>query len=875
MNFAYNVLKYTLKSKSVADATMPPEPENNSTPLMTEKQMKLLNLGKEMTRVKLYKKTSFVDSVQNDNSLKFLSNNLSSVMNNRIPNAIKNEHLNNITNNQNPSEFIANIANIIVGNDVLTNCISQFATNSLAPMLLSNFVMPVIGIIATTMISMCLSDIFSSGSDDSENGFQLILNEMREGFRIINEHLQTIRREMREGFDNLKYQIDILSNILKYGIYNLSQDINKIQLQISRLELVVTRRFDIIDKNLLLLEKLIGSSMADISWFNIKELLTNYSNYSIRFNKLMDYTDLIKTASVIENAIINPPMLKWINGKYLLDKQHTMDHDVSYFRNNSFGNIIGWFTSKDIIDHQLIKTLFDIYFMVLNDIKSYNKQYDKQNIMLNNIKQSINNYKIIEIPSLTITNKTHEIVNMFDNISNSITNNNTQIHEIQNILSDLNFDNIIKPFKPNFTTLYGGFDGFSDCNEWDCRVGNGVYPYTNRIQRWIISELKYKLDIFMTDCNDNTNIILYPINNALTKTGVYNIPIVFKNHQLNRIMNRPIFKIFTNAEKDNLGKLHYEYIVEFIKNDIMTFEELDVAPGSYCPNFNLESESDHVINKNLYYNFKVLVFWSPYNSNQNILIAEMISNNHESIPFSRDGHIIIDDYKQKYDTLIENHNRGLQIGHPVSISFVHTNCGKCFIHPYWSHHYIEKTVKQHNFSNPTFTPNYEILKNNLIKQIELKNLKSIDNILEDTQIYWNTIRKNLRWLYILNKEQLLTTQTTQIQTQINILDDIKQLFDKSYNSVSIDIAYSTFKENTLSIINNNSVLPVNLSNECLDIICNTIDSLIQMNNNEEEEVIVNEEENKKHILQQENDMLKIEIININKKLDLLMQTLIK
>jgi hypothetical protein len=65
--------------------------------------------------------------------------------------------------------------------------------------------------------------------------------------------------------------------------------------------------------------------------------------------------------------------------------------------------------------------------------------------------------------------------------------------------------------------------------------------------------------------------------------------------------------------------------------------------------------------------------------------------------------------------------------------------------------------------------------NNLIKQIELKNLKSIDNILEDTQIYWNTIRKNLRWLYILNKEQSLTPQTTQIQTQINILDDIKQL----------------------------------------------------------------------------------------------------
>jgi hypothetical protein len=876
MNFVYNVSKFTLKSTPVADATLPPETE--FTPLITEKQMKLLNLGREMTQVKLSKNTSFADSIENNNSLKYLSTNLSSVMNNKVSNVIKEQHLSNIESKLTPSVFETSISSMINANDVLSNCVSQMAS-SIAPMLLSNFIMPVIGNIASCMINMFLSEIFSNESEQS-NMLSVVLNEIREGFRIIGEQLQTIRREMHEGFDKLKCQIDTMVKLLNYGIYNMTKDLEKIQIQLSRTELVMIKRFDIIDKNILLLENLIGSSMLDISWFNIKDVLTNYSNYNNRFNKIMDYKDLIKTASVIENTIINPPMLKWLNGKYLLDKQHTSDIDLLYFRNNTFGNIIGWFTNKDIIDHQLIKTLFDIYFMVLSDIRTHNKQYDVQKVILNNIKQSINNYKIIEIPSVIITNKNQEIIDMFNQIDNTIlTNNDVLTNEI------LNIDNIIKPYNPNFTTLYRGFDGFSDCNYWDYKICDGNYPYTNRIQRWIMSELKYKLNIFMDEYKDNTNIILYPINNALTKTGVYDIPIVFKNHQLNKIMNNSSFNIFKIAEKKNLGKLHYEYHVEFIQNDIMTFEELDVAPGSYGACYQSSSElyggdlfTDCVIGKKLYYNFKVLVYWIPYNSNQNIMIVEMLNNNHESIPLSRDGNIIIDNFSEKYAKLLEQHSKGLQIGHPVSMSFVHSNIGRFSLHPYWSHHYIEKTIKQHNFNNPTFTSNYEIVKNNLIKKIESNNLIIINKIIEDTQTYWNNIRKNLRWLYILNKEQSLLPLSMQIQTQINILDNMVQLFDKSYNAFDINIMYSTFKQNTLSIINN-TVEPVILPNECLNIICDTIDSLIQMNNieeiNEDSEEDNENFESKLLSYKQENDMLKSELRNMNNKLDLLMSMMNK
>ena len=134
-------------------------------------------------------------------------------MNNKVSNVIKEQHLSNIENvsgvgKLTTPDFGTTISSMINVNDVLTNCVSQM-TSSIAPMLLSNFIMPVIGNIASCMINMFLSEIFSNESEQS-NMLSVVLNEIREGFRIIGEQLQTIRREMHEGFDNLKCQIDTI-----------------------------------------------------------------------------------------------------------------------------------------------------------------------------------------------------------------------------------------------------------------------------------------------------------------------------------------------------------------------------------------------------------------------------------------------------------------------------------------------------------------------------------------------------------------------------------------------------------------------------------------------------------------------------------------
>ena len=70
----------------------------------------------------------------------------------------------------------------------------------------------------------------------------------------------------------------------------------------------------------------------------------------------------------------------------------------------------------------------------------------------------------------------------------------------------------------------------------------------------------------------------------------------------------------------------------------------------------------------------------------------------------------------------------------------------------------------------------------------------------------------------------------------------------------------------MAIINGHIIVPVTLSNECLDVICDTIDSLINIDETKEDD----DEESEISFYKQENDILKLEIASINRKLDLLL-----
>ena len=81
--------------------------------------------------------------------------------------------------------------------------------------------------------------------------------------------------------------------------------------------------------------------------------------------------------------------------------------------------------------------------------------------------------------------------------------------------------------------------------------------------------------------------------------------------------------------------------------------------------------------------------------------------------------------------------------------------------------------------------------------------------------------------------------------------------------------YTAFRRDTMAIINGNSIAPVTLSNECLDVIYDTIDSLINIDEtNEDDDDVADASEIS--FYKQENDMLKLEIASINRKLDLLL-----
>jgi phage anti-repressor protein len=84
----------------------------------------------------------------------------------------------------------------------------------------------------------------------------------------------------------------VFGNLLKYGIYNLSQDIDKIQTQISRVELVVIKRFDIIDKN-----------VAKYLGINLSTLRKRLANAFSKTNKFIENVDFIKIQTGITSSI--------------------------------------------------------------------------------------------------------------------------------------------------------------------------------------------------------------------------------------------------------------------------------------------------------------------------------------------------------------------------------------------------------------------------------------------------------------------------------------------------------------------------------------------------------------------------------------------
>jgi hypothetical protein len=836
--------------------------------LMAEKQGRLLN------RSSVLPQTTLRENIITANpSTKFVAQNMSKIMRKTINPLISEPHINQMMSNPVISNMGANVLGLIQTNDILSGMIGNTLLST-APAMLSNFVLPVIGSIAMHMVTSFMMEMFSDNQEDET--LKHVMNEIREGFRILGQQLNQIRQEMHEGFGNIKKQISDVSRILDMGIYNITLDIDRVQSSVARSEHVMTTRFDILDKNLLVSEHLIGTSIGDMSWRIINDAIKNYADHRIRFGKHMGYTELVGIARIIENTIRNPPMLNWINGKFLLEKEHTPDLDTRYFRNKSFGSMIGWFTGKLLMDPFLVKTLFDVYVQIRHNIRNINRTYDQNGSMLNMIGQIIMTHKQITVSGSTHTTKKEQIVGAFNQIDNVIKKHKQKNNSDLIYADPLRDEQIMVPFRRTHTELYGGFYNKSDCYDWDCRICNGDYPYTNRIQRWIMWEIRDRAREFAEQSVIAGSIIVYPIKDAMKLTGMYDIPMVFNNHWLNRMLGSVTYKLFRVCEAHGFGKLSFEYKTTFIPTDHMIVRESDCVPGSMFPDFETSANpgdnwenggwpvyAENVVGKSLHYNFTIIVSWIPHGSVQKITISEITSRSHDSVPFTFDKQII-DRYDEKYARIQADHREGKQIPAAYTFSFIHSNCGYLMPHPWWNYHYVEKAIQTYGFSVPIHTPDYQRLTSDMIRRANATNLTIVRNICEDTTQSFNQIRGCLRWIATAN--QVAGMDQAPLTTHINTIDNVIQLFDNTWNTAIMEQQYITYKQQVLGTI----TVPCTdlmITDTYLTMAYDSIDVIHQLNYDTD-----STDETEKS-LEIENTQLKDEIHAMHEKLNLLLSTI--
>jgi hypothetical protein len=101
-----------------------------------------------------------------------------------------------------------------------------------------------------------------------------------------------------------------------------------------------------------------------------------------RFGVIMEKRDLLKILTTIESAIINPPMLDFSNGYYLLQKSYTIkvDNKVADFWSN-----LGFLTGKSLPNINMLCDLLDNYIQIRMELINQGIVYDPNMIIRSKI----------------------------------------------------------------------------------------------------------------------------------------------------------------------------------------------------------------------------------------------------------------------------------------------------------------------------------------------------------------------------------------------------------------------------------------------------------------------------------------------------------
>ena len=578
------------------------------------------------------------------------------------------------------------------------------------------------------VMALCLV-ISVSGMLDDNDGIDsnyIYFSHIMLAIKEIQQQLHTIQVQLNSRFDNLEKQLERVSKTLNYAIYNVKSQIDYLINDQHRNSIMINFKLNAISNQINSIELILGNGIKEIQWRPVYEMINDYQQYNTRFGVNMEKRELLKIITTIESAIMNPPMLDFSNGHYLLQKSYTIEVDNKVVE---FWSNLGFLTGKSLPNIDMLCDLLDNYIQIRMELINQEIVYDPNMIIRTKIINYLKQFATITFDVEYIQSIIQNIIETNNQIKIIIDTINTQQSEI---LIHMHLDDeLMEPF---YRERKDGLH-LAGINYIDCRGEDRSGDYG--ISQWLINDRKLLELKFRRQYNlIGRKIIIKGMPgitgfNKVDATGCYDLPIICRNQSIFASIDSQL-STFIQAEKEGYGELQFHYFVNCNEQppDLkkIAIQMFDGFTNSYC----VEKIGTRIIPKNvvcgqyLYFTFTIKCLWYSNQTHKTSELGVFISNQTKSTR-TIDKNFIATVYR-------------------IDI----TNDFSKYTHPYIITKYVneEQLINSSEFQ---FTPSSSLTTITQLYANKILSTKLVNNekIMIATQEHYNIIRRGLKQLKLI------------------------------------------------------------------------------------------------------------------------------
>lgn len=408
------------------------------------------------------------------------------------------------------------------------------------------------------VMSLCTvisaASLFDDADSDGEicNAINYIMAQLQE----IHRSICILREEMHNRFDHLEHPIDRMSVMMKYTLYNLKTQLDHFEHDHHRDAVMTHSALKNISRQIQILESTLGAGIQEIHWNPIYECIRSYQEQITRFGVPMREKDLLKTAVVLENAILHPPMIDWINGRRYV--QHD-DVDILFPPDiqTDIYHVMGFVTDRSVPNLNMVCEVLEMYLQIRTEIRARGIGYDPRKLMMAKILAYVLTHRKFTFDRDQIVQKATELIATITRIAEMTKQiAHHQVGRLQHLL--VCDDELQEPFhrKPS-----DGIPQAMRCHP-NCK-GNGT--------AWVVTQLQttQQNDFVFRFNTPGRKIVIrgMPGKDGFVKianTGCYDAPLVSRNPSIFRHIDNRLTTL-VEAEGKGFGTLRYYYTLDAIE----------------------------------------------------------------------------------------------------------------------------------------------------------------------------------------------------------------------------------------------------------------------------------------------------------------------